>query len=235
MNRTLFRLARTAPLLPGLLLLCTTLQAQAIPQIASGDRVRVSSPALGGRAVGTVLSTSATTLVLRAEGSDTVHASWPDIRRLEISRGHASRGQTAMKDGGIGFLVGGATGALLGYVTYEEPSEGEWCLMACSRKDTALLAGMLLGITGGTAGGVLGAIAPPEQWERLTLPQAEISLDRSSIIVSVPLALPKRAVRVSSGAPRRADEGDAGPLPRLSPQPRWGDRVLAHGVRPFGR
>lgn len=184
-----FRLVHAGLLLLGLLP-CTGLHAQGVLQISPGERVRISSTALSDRVAGTVLGVRGPTLIVRAENNDTVYASWPDIRRLETSLG-ASRSATAVRYGGIGLLVGGATGALFGYATYEDANESEWCLMLCSRKDATVFGGTLLGIITGTVGGILGALAPAERWERVALPaSAEISLQGSSVVVSVPLVLP---------------------------------------------
>lgn len=183
------RLTHIAPLLITLLL-CTELRAQATPRISPGDWVRISFSALGGPTEGTVLAVSPTTLVLHGVDNDTVYTSWHDIRRLEIGRG-ASRLTTAAKYSGLGFLAGGATGALIGYAGYEEPGPSEWCFALCSRKETTLFSGMVIGIITGAAGGIIGALAPEERWERLALPASpQISLQGSAVVVSVPITLP---------------------------------------------
>lgn len=174
------RIASAAVVLWMSLVPPTFLSAQTMPRVSEGDRVRVSSPLLLGPAEGRVLSLNESTLVLRpSPADDPVHLSLPEVQRLEVSRGRASRGHTAMKYGGIGLLAGGVTGALISYASFDEPDASEWCLMLCTRKETALFGGMLLGLISGTAGGIVGALSPPQRWERVPL-AGRVSLDAAA-------------------------------------------------------
>ena len=174
MNPTL-RTASCALLLWAGLLFPTLSSAQSMPPVSVGDRVRVSSPYLQrapgasvGRATGQVLRVEEERLVVsRPREDNTISVSFADLQRLEISRGRSDRAETAFKYGGIGLLAGGATGALLAYVSYTEPGD---CFLFCTRAEQTRAAAIALGLLSGAGGMILGAISSPERWERVPLP-----------------------------------------------------------------
>lgn len=57
---------------------------------------------------------------------------------------------------GIGLVVGAGLGALLGAATYEEPPPDEWCFLACTPSDSAVLGAAFLGAGGTVLGGLIG-------------------------------------------------------------------------------
>jgi hypothetical protein len=60
---------------------------------------------------------------------------------------------------GLGLLVGAGSGGVIGWASYEEPSPDEWCFVACTPSESALLGAVFLGAGGIVFGGLAG-------WER---------------------------------------------------------------------
>lgn len=89
-------------------------------RVDTGSRVRIAAPVFGSKKqVGTVVSLTRDTLVLR-QGASTASRSVAtlDITTLEVSRGtHTRKAKGAL----WGLLIGAGTGAVLGYVFYQEP------------------------------------------------------------------------------------------------------------------
>lgn len=83
-----------------------------------------------------------------------------DVRSVTVG---GRRGRGLLEGFLLGTAVGAGTGALLGYATYEEsPSSGseygDWCIVACSKGEAALLVGFLGGIAGSVVGSGAGLV-----------------------------------------------------------------------------
>ena len=135
--------------------------SQAVPtaetRIDVGSRVRIAAPVFGTeRKVGTVVSVTSDTLVLRHGASlagQSVATS--DITALEVSKGtHSRKAKGAL----WGTLLGAGTGAILGYALYKEPK--------CNNPDGFFGCIVVLGPTSagenavwsGIGGAIIGAI-----------------------------------------------------------------------------
>lgn len=88
--------------------------------VDTGSRVRIAAPVFGPKKqVGTVVALTRDTLVLR-QGASTASRSvaTSDISALEVSRGtHTRKAKGAL----WGLLIGAGSGAVLGYVFYQQP------------------------------------------------------------------------------------------------------------------
>ena len=163
------RIARICALFALLVVLPAELHAQSAPPLAPGDRIRISSPSVSVEHTGEFVRMDEETLVLKRDRTgDTIRvalAEWPQLER-SLPRAHA--GETSLIYGGIGIVVGGATGLLLGHAIGEESrsATSSGCVLLCTRKDAMQAFGMMLGLAGG-----LYAALSPHRWEPLTLPQ----------------------------------------------------------------
>lgn len=164
--RVLIALALVAPTLPA--------QSSTIPAwpVASGSRVRVSSPVLGDdRQVGVAVSATQDTLSFQRENQPAYTAiATPDIRQLDIAQGTHTRRLTG---GLLGFLVGAASGAAIGAATWKQPSCSGGVLLCGfldTRSSNALIGGVLGGVLGGVAGVLIGGRAV-ETWVPVAVPR----------------------------------------------------------------
>ena len=124
------------------------------PNVDAGSRVRIAAPVFGGKKqVATVVSVTGDSLVLR-QGASTTYRSVAksDITGLEVSRGTYTRKQ---KGALLGLLIGAATGAAVGYASYQKPKpcEGFACIGDIFGPSTR---GFNVGL-GASMGGLLGA------------------------------------------------------------------------------
>lgn len=141
-------------------------------RVDTGSRVRIAAPVFGPKKqVGTVVSVTSDTLVLR-EGASTTYRSvaTSDITALEVSRGTYTR---KAKGALWGLLIGGGAGAIAGYISYEDPKP---CPdFSCfnlnfgpgSKSDSAMLGGALGGIVGALIGAFVGR-HPTDAWAPAT-------------------------------------------------------------------
>ena len=131
--------------------------------VDAGSRVRIAAPVFGTeRKVGTVVSVTSDTLVLRHGASlagQSVATS--DITAIEISTGtHSRKAKGAL----WGTLLGAGTGAVLGYALYKEPKcnnpDGFFgCIVflgPTSAGENAVWSGVGGAIIGGIAGTLFG-------------------------------------------------------------------------------
>lgn len=139
--------------------------AQAGP-VPPGSRVRVTSPMLGDAPrIGTAVTFRSDTLVFQRAGSQAVVIPASALTRLELSTG---RHRPILKGMGIGFLVGAATGVILGFASGD--SENGWWDWTAEQK--AGIGGSVLGTVGALAGAVIGATRVTETWTRVSLGSA---------------------------------------------------------------
>lgn len=137
-------------------------------QVEPGSRVRIVAPVFGpGRQIGTVVSLTRDTLVLR-QGVNTAFrpVATSEITALEISSGtHTRKAKGAL----LGLLVGAGGGAVLGYTLYREPrcrKEAFACVDIFgpgSKGANAALSAVGGGLLGALAGTLFGLL-PTETW-----------------------------------------------------------------------
>jgi hypothetical protein len=139
-----------------------------ILQVDTGSRVRIAAPVFGpGKQVGTVISVTRDTLVLRHGASTSFQSvARSDITALEIYSGsHTNKAKGAL----WGLLIGAGSGGILGYTMYQEPkcqSDGFGCFMLIgpdSKGSNAALSAVAGGIVGIIAGTLFGMHAT-ETW-----------------------------------------------------------------------
>lgn len=122
------------------------------PEVVTGQLVRLGADSVvvdrGGRLVA----------VPRAQ-----------VTQLAVSVARASRGRGALRGAGIGFLVGGVTGATLAGLTYTPCSPGEWICL--TRSEAMAFGGALLGAGGIVVGGIVGAARGGERWRAVPVPE----------------------------------------------------------------
>ena len=141
--------------------------AQSITSLATplteGTRVRVSTAQRREAITGVVVSHSADSLVVKADGdSSTIALPAAQVARLEISRGKRTQ---MLKGARIGVLSGAALGALAGYAAYEKPDCGAeaWFCIDFGPGFDAAVGAALVGAVGALVGTLLGN-QEEEQW-----------------------------------------------------------------------
>jgi hypothetical protein len=160
------RLARLAPLIVLAPLAAPAARAQTSNLPAAGARVRVTSTAIGDRAlVGRVASWSGDTLHLLPQGRvDPIPVSLSTVTRLEVSR---ARRRAWLKTGVIGLAAGAALGAIVGgIVGAMENCEG---LGECGPAFSAGVLGTVGGVVGVVVGTAVGAMRRVDRWEPVVL------------------------------------------------------------------
>ena len=137
-------------------------------QVDAGSRVRIAAPVFGPKKqVGTVVSLSRDTLILRQGANTAFHpVATSEITALEVSAGtHTHKAKGAL----WGLLIGAGSGAILGYTLYKEPrcrNEGFACLDIFgpdSKATNAALSAVGGGLLGTLAGTLFGML-PTETW-----------------------------------------------------------------------
>jgi hypothetical protein len=132
-------------------------------RVDAGSRVRIAAPVFGtGKQIGTVVSVTRDTLVLR-QGASTMNRSvaTSDITTMEVSwEKHTHKAKGAL----WGLLIGAAGGAIAGYATYSEPKCVDWgCILPyfgpSSKQGSAVYGGVLGGIVGTLVGTLVGQYA----------------------------------------------------------------------------
>lgn len=137
------------------------LAAQAVPSIAVGARVRVST-AVVRKLIGFVESWTPDTLVLLPEGQSTsVSIPVSDLKRIDISRGTSSRKESALRYAKRGAVISAAAGAVSLGLLHEEVSGGS------SVPTAAALGAWSGGLFGGLIGALIGVGRTGEKWERI--------------------------------------------------------------------
>lgn len=159
---------RALPVFHLCLLVASAASAQPSP-VSPGETVRLESRHVNGRF--DVVAVSAEMLTVRDTAGAVAEVPWESIEGLSRSRGQRSSGQGFLRGFGFGSLGGASAGILLGLASGDDPP-GTFIQFSAGEK--ALVAGAALGIAGGLAGGFIGALAPGEQWERVSLTGAVV-------------------------------------------------------------
>ena len=136
--------------------------AQRAELVAQGSKIRVST-ARSGQWVGHLDSLNGTTLAMSRSEKNVRAPSFTISRdqvvRLEVRRRSHLHG--AFIGGGIGFLAGVVSGALLGVLTYEEDD----CFIFCSASESAALGGLVGAFVVTPIGIVGGAMRGADTWK----------------------------------------------------------------------
>lgn len=157
----------------GLALACALLAHKAEGQgVVPGDRVRVVQ-VQGGRVLlrGTLVRRNADSATILSESAGSTGGT--NESTVAISRGNRlerSAGQVAStaRGVGMGLLVGAATGALLGAVTYRPPDcTSALICLDYGRGFSAMGGAIVLTPIGMVIGGIVGANHKHEAWKRL--------------------------------------------------------------------
>ena len=152
------RFAKALSLTVVLSSLTTATRAQDVPDLRSGQRVRltvVGHPSMTTMELrGSIISTDDRHLrLLVPKTKEPLVVDRRDVTRVEISLGQRSRGRGARR----GFLVGAAIGAVVGLVSYGDAQDPTFNLAG-----SAIVAGLL----GGATGAIVGVALPPgERWK----------------------------------------------------------------------
>ncbi|HYN83370.1 MAG TPA: hypothetical protein VES88_17965 [Gemmatimonadaceae bacterium] len=142
--------------------------AQDLASLQHGVRIRVQ-PTVGDSRTGTYIGVSRDSLHYMNESSKSVSAVIPmdQVKSVQVSAGRG-RGRGLLRGALIGSAIGLVGGAILGAATYSDSGDG-WCIIACSRGETALFFGALLGTGGAIAGSIYGGIQGLETWRPVPL------------------------------------------------------------------
>ena len=152
--------------------------AQEAP-IAPGNRVRVWTGAdaqgkpSGKPTVGMLTAWTADSVVLNTRNTDGFGIPRYMVSRIDQSAGRAPQ---LLKGAGYGLLIGGASGALIGYATGDDTD----CFVCFTAEQNAVVGAALLGVAGTVLGAIVGALSPGERWERVSLP-AQLSVEPTGV------------------------------------------------------
>jgi hypothetical protein len=144
-------------------------------RVDAGSRVRIAAPVFGnGKKVGTVVSVTTDTLVLRPGASlATQSVGTSDITALEVSKGTYTR---KAKGALWGTLIGAGAGAAIGALTYKKPEcidpQSVFGCFYIFGPDTRGSDAAFGGIAGGLLGAVVGTLVGMgrrEAWVPATL------------------------------------------------------------------
>ncbi len=150
----------------------------------AGPRVRIeltrgvdASPDVMARQItGTLLDASEGRITVLPEGHRITTVTLPvaSVVRLEVSQGRRSRGGSASRAAVLGLAIGGAFGALTGFLSGDDtcsydsdPYTWDLCLFAFTREQKAVLGGIGVGAIGAGLGGLVGALSPGEVWRQV--------------------------------------------------------------------
>jgi hypothetical protein len=169
--------------------LCPPARAQDVSRLEPGDRIRVTAPqAFRAPLVGTVAETAPDMLTLARGGDavDTVNIPLALVRKVEVSRGHLSRGR-GMRRGAVqglaaGVVVGALVGGILGVGV--DAREGE----NVNEVSESLTSAAQFGAIGLVVGGLMG-MRERERWERLALPDVSVGVQGRSRVLAFSLRI----------------------------------------------
>lgn len=149
--------------------LALPVRAQDLASLQQGVRIRVH-PTAGDSKTGTYLGVTNDSLRFLNEKSRSTTAGIPmeQVKAVQVSNGR-SRSRGLLKGAIIGTAIGFFGGGILGGATYSESDGDGWCIIACSRGETALLTGALLGTGGLFVGSIYGAMQGSETWKPVPL------------------------------------------------------------------
>ena len=135
----------------------TTVVAAQGPQLASGDRVRVTATHLGlDRVDGVLESIDGDTVLIATDTTLRMHRA--AIDRIER---HDGRKAYPVRAAGVGFLIGAGAGIVFGAALAQCPPAG----CDTSPAVQGAVAGLAFGLAGAAIGGITGAVAKVDRWK----------------------------------------------------------------------
>lgn len=143
------------------------LDAQQVPSVPAGARVRVQRAGERGTQDGTFVSLGGDTLIVRPGGgaiADTLPLA--DVRSIDVSRGVGPDGGRLVGATAFGLLVGAGAGWAAGSLMCRD-SGNELCGLG-------VLTTMAIGGALGLVAGAVEGSRPVERWERVYPPQAAL-------------------------------------------------------------
>lgn len=143
-------------------MLPATLAAQATcPSLAAGSTVRLYSPAAEVYTLPQAVQ-PADSVIAVSDGGNAKTIRCAQLNQVQLRVGPGPRGRSTLRGMGIGFLVGAATGATLGYLGTEEAEP-------LGPGEVAVIMGIFLGGTGAAVGGAIGFVTPGSSWQDVPL------------------------------------------------------------------
>ena len=142
---------------------CTPLPgaAQPVLPIAIDQRVRLWTDAADA-VVGRVTAVTPQSVHIAVTGADPVIVATAAVRRVEVSRGHTSRGAGFRRGAIGGALVLGSIGAGLSALQHEQIGDD-----GATVAEAAALGIWSGGLFGGLIGGAIGAARSGDRWEHV--------------------------------------------------------------------
>ncbi len=150
-------------------------------QVMEGDRVRLSSWRYKGTYIVEELRSDTLTLSRVSPSGEPLVLPLSGISSLKVARAR-SKGEGAMRGGGIGFIIGSAGGALIGFASRDDPQDG-WEPLSMTAGEKAFAGALLLGTSGLVVGSIIGLSSPGEKWVRVDPgPCAGLCRDRNGAL-----------------------------------------------------
>lgn len=145
--------------------------AQNLASLQQGVRIRVQ-PIVGVRETGTYLGVTGDSLRFFSEKTKESGSaiSIEQIGSVQMSDGR-SHARGFLKGALFGTAIGFLSGALIGGATYRDSDSGSdgLCFVGCSRGETAILGGLLIGTGGLVVGSIYGGVRGSETWRGVPL------------------------------------------------------------------
>jgi hypothetical protein len=135
--------------------------AQSALPVVVDQRVRVWTDAADA-VVGQIAAVTPQGLEIAVTGANPVIVATTAVRRVELSRGHTSRGTGFRKGALRGALILAAIGAVSGALQHEQVGED-----GASVAEAAALGIWSGGLFGGAIGGAIGAARAGDRWQQV--------------------------------------------------------------------
>ena len=156
----------------------------AAQEISPGTRVRIKAPSIAEhRVIGTVVTIGADTLTLRTKRQVAPLAiPFASVTEFEVTRG---KKRNVGKGAVIGVIVGGLSGAIIGYSTGDDPpgrfspTSGTPSYIGdirLTKKQQAMVLGILGSLGGLGWGALIGALKTTDRWEKASLDRLRVGL-----------------------------------------------------------
>lgn len=168
-------------------------EAEGVPTVQVGDRVRIAVEGAREPAIGWIDALGREEISLLEERNHAVRSVRTGaIRRLERSRVRRSSSKQAEP----GMIAGGMLGLAAGIAFTEEESCAQESFLCIDYGSEKLMAGLVAASLGVLVGGLISAaIVPAESWEAASAPRIELGVDPRAPSLAVAIPLPARRHR----------------------------------------